>query len=419
MIRIAIIQFPGSNCERESILAVKRAGMEPVEFLWNESPGKLQDCDGYFLIGGFAYEDRSRAGIIAALDPLMGVIREQSKKGKPVLGVCNGAQVLVEAGLVPGLDGHGLGMALASNRRVKNGHVLGTGYYNAWVNIRLAVAPHRCAFTGDMKPENHFPVPVAHAEGRFMLPEELLTELKKNGQTVFRYCDNTGAVTPEFPVNPNGSADNLAAVCNPEGNVLAMMPHPERTPRADGIFTSMRNRIRDKKRVKARTVGFYPPRLSLSPYDPPGNAREVLVDLIITDHEAVTVESALNQLDIPVTVSRLTHWEIGMETPPAGTFIKEIEETGELFNSNKERVVTWNPDPGAVALLVRYRDDFVGQQKLDVLRHRFQMNSIRHIRKGVLWTLTPRNGDPHDVLERVLQTHILFNPYSHVSFRYR
>ena len=134
--RIAIIQFPGSNCERETMLAVKRAGMEPVEFLWNESREKLREMAGYIIVGGFSYEDRSRAGIIAALDPVMQEIAIQSEKGKPVLGICNGAQVLVETGLVPGLENNKVGMVLTENKRVANGKILGTGYYNAWINMR-------------------------------------------------------------------------------------------------------------------------------------------------------------------------------------------------------------------------------------------------------------------------------------------
>ena len=101
--KIAIVQFPGSNCERETMLAVRRAGMIPVEFLWNESHVKLREMDGYIIVGGFSYEDRSRAGIIAALDPVMQEIKAQSERGKPVLGICNGFQILCESGLLPGV----------------------------------------------------------------------------------------------------------------------------------------------------------------------------------------------------------------------------------------------------------------------------------------------------------------------------
>ena len=145
--RIAIVQFPGSNCERETILAVKRAGMEPVEFLWNQSKKALADFDGYIIVGGFSYEDRSRSGIIAALDPIMQIIREQSKLGKPILGICNGAQILVETGLVPGLENDAIGMALTDNKRMQNGQVLGTGFYNAWVDMRLTDNYQYNAFT--------------------------------------------------------------------------------------------------------------------------------------------------------------------------------------------------------------------------------------------------------------------------------
>ena len=103
---IAIIQFPGSNTERETLMACKRVGLNPVEFLWNEPIEKLLKFNGFVIVGGFAYEDRSRAGAIAALDPIMKQIKIEAEKGKPVLGICNGAQILVESGLIPGLDDH-------------------------------------------------------------------------------------------------------------------------------------------------------------------------------------------------------------------------------------------------------------------------------------------------------------------------
>ena len=161
--KIAIVQFPGSNCERETILAVRRAGMIPVEFLWNESHLKLREMDGYILVGGFSYEDRSRAGIIAALDPVMQEIKVQSELGKPVLGICNGAQILVETGLVPGLVNNQLGMALSENKRIVDGKILGTGFYNNW--IYMCTRTHRNnAFTRHMSKESILNVPIAHAE---------------------------------------------------------------------------------------------------------------------------------------------------------------------------------------------------------------------------------------------------------------
>jgi len=174
--KIAIIQFPGSNCESESIRAIKQAGMDVQEFFWNNNPNELQSFDGFFIVGGFSYEDRSRAGIISSLDPLMKYIKQENEKGKPILGVCNGAQILVESGIVPGLPNYELGMALAVNKRVKNNKILGTGFYNTWTNIQLSAPSDSCAFSIDLNLGEFINIPLAHGEGRFVIESELLKE---------------------------------------------------------------------------------------------------------------------------------------------------------------------------------------------------------------------------------------------------
>ena len=121
--------------------------MYPVEMLWNCSHQQLKKMDGYIIVGGFSYEDRSRAGIIAALDPIMTVIKNESSNGKPVLGICNGAQILIESGLVPGLKDNAVAIALTDNKRIINEKVVGVGYYNSWSNLKMTTNPDRCAFT--------------------------------------------------------------------------------------------------------------------------------------------------------------------------------------------------------------------------------------------------------------------------------
>jgi len=237
-------------------MACRRVGLNPVEFLWNESAEKLSDFNGYVIVGGFAYEDRSRAGVIAALDPIMKRIKIEAEKGKPVLGICNGAQILVESGLVPGLDGHRVGVALTDNKRVKGGHVIGVGYYNTWVNLKLSAPSYRCAFTRQLSTDDIINIPLAHGEGRFIIPDKLLEKMIANDQTVYRYCDDDGNVVDEFPTNPNGSMHNLAAVCNPAGNVMAMMPHPERTENGDAIFSSMKDFIENENPLTDHTLSF-------------------------------------------------------------------------------------------------------------------------------------------------------------------
>ena len=181
-IKIGIIQFPGSNTERETFMACTRAGMEPVEFLWNNDPIGLSELDGYIIVGGFSYEDRSRAGVIAALDPIMKQISIESEKNKPVLGICNGAQILVESGLVPGFKNNQIGIALTDNKRVKDGQVVGVGYYNNWANLKVNTDPNRCAFTRILEKDQIIKIPLAHGEGRFTMPESLLDSLVVNDQ---------------------------------------------------------------------------------------------------------------------------------------------------------------------------------------------------------------------------------------------
>ena len=148
---VAIIQFPGSNTERETFMACERTGIKAKEFLWNTPPHQLSKFSGYILIGGFSYEDRSRAGIIAALDPIMNQIKIEASKGKPVLGICNGAQILVESGLVPGANDNITCISLTDNKRIKNGRVVGVGYYNTWAKLKMSSESNRCAFTRHMK----------------------------------------------------------------------------------------------------------------------------------------------------------------------------------------------------------------------------------------------------------------------------
>lgn len=335
--------------------------MDAEEFLWNRNSADLAAFDGYFIVGGFSYEDRSRAGIIASLDPLMPRIKAEAKKGKPVLGICNGAQILVETGMVPGLAGDALGMALAENRP--------PGFYNAWVNIQLTAPPESSAFTRHLKQGQSFRIPVAHGEGRFVIPAELLGEMKQNQLDVFRY----------FPVSPNGAVDNLAAVTNTAGNVMAMMPHPERTPEGLPIFTSMRDYITDEKKIIAtETLRWKPERQPIQPYRPMPGKILTAVELLITDNVAATVEATLRRMGFPVRVRRASAWETSGQPP---------------FNPRKERVVENMQSLGDTRILVRTKDDETGH--------------------GALWGISFDAGSKaSEIFPKLLATNIFYNPYS-------
>ena len=416
VIHIAIIQFPGSNTERETLMACRRVGLNPIEFLWNEPTEKLSEFYGYVIVGGFAYEDRSRAGVIAALDPIMKQIRLEAEKGKPVLGICNGAQILVESGLVPGLKNYRVGIALTDNKRVQGGHVIGVGYYNTWANLKMSAPSNRCAFTRHLNSGEWIKIPLAHGEGRFIVPDTLLEKMISNNQTVYRYCDDNGNIVDEFPTNPNGSMYNLAAVCNPAGNVMAMMPHPERTENGDVVFSSMKEFIENENPVSDHNLSFDRPHYEMTDYKANSNATEWIIDMIITDNEASSVSNALDHLGHNVSIARQTHWEISMDGDRE-SILKKIDATGELYNSNKEFISQPKDSEKNTSFLVRQKEDMLGRAKYESLKERFEIDGITDLKRGVIWNVTVNSGSFDTVLNDILGTHILFNPLSHECYR--
>jgi len=219
---IAVIYFPGNNCEEESLKAVLATGMEGKIVRWNERR-EIEKYDGFIIPGGWGYEDRIRAGVIMAKDPVFDLIRKEAENDKPVLGICNGAQALVECGMIPGLKDN-VEMALAPN---KNPFM--NGYYCTWIYIKSTEEKNRCIFTKFTEKNEVLPIPIAHGEGRFVTKDkELISKLIKNKQIIFRYSTKNGKIEESFTTNPNGATYNIAAICNKNGNVMAIMPHPER-----------------------------------------------------------------------------------------------------------------------------------------------------------------------------------------------
>jgi len=209
-VRVGIVLFPGSNRDIDAVNALRIAGAEPV-ILWHESTD-LAGVAGILIPGGFAYGDYLRAGVIARFSPVMGAVADFAAGGGPVLGICNGFQVLAEAGLVPG--------ALLRNRGLR------------FVCREVALLPEHLdtAFTREIGERRPLRMPVAHGEGCYYADDATLDELEREGRVLFRYVreDGTAASDPDDPANPNGSLRGIAGVCNVAGNVAGLMPHPER-----------------------------------------------------------------------------------------------------------------------------------------------------------------------------------------------
>lgn len=417
--KIATIQFPGSNCERETALAIERAGMEAVPFLWNEPLEKLDTMDGYVIVGGFSYEDRSRAGIIAALDPVMKCLRKAAEQGKPILGICNGAQILVESGLVPGCSEYRPALALTENRRISGAKVLGTGFYNNWVHLCSRKTQQNNAFTRFLTPGQPFYIPSAHAEGRFLLSEALLKEVQQRGLDCLLYCDEQGEVRSDYPVNPNGSIANIAAISNAGGNVMAMMPHPERCLAGDCIFQSMRSYIEEGDYQACQTLHYQPASIELKPYSLPQGSRELLVELMITDNHAMSVQNSLRQMGLSLKVKRYIHWELLAKSTP---FDEQWLTTGLLYNDRKERCLTRSelsqPEEKSLAILVRSHDNIKGMEALQHLEDHFDIKDFESIKQGIVWMFSGKEDSLNLQLNQILDSRLIANPYAHECFYY-
>lgn len=205
--RFAVISFPGSNGDHDALMAVEMGLGQPVEAVWYRETD-LSRFDVLLIPGGFSYGDYLRAGAIARFAPVMESVARFAAEGGPVLGICNGFQVLTEAGLLPG--------ALLRNASLE--------FNSSWV--RLRVENTDTAWTEGLPKGEILRLPIAHGEGRYFADPETLKRLEARGQVVFRYVNAHGEATPEG--NPNGSVDNIAGVSNERGNVVGLMPHPER-----------------------------------------------------------------------------------------------------------------------------------------------------------------------------------------------
>lgn len=209
MAKIGIAVFPGSNCDRDVHHVLNNVIGIQADFIWH-TKDRITGYDAMIIPGGFAFGDRLRAGVIAAHSPIVQEVKRMAKDGMPIMGICNGFQILVESGLLPG--------ALMMNDSLR--------FVCRWTKVK--VNNNRTPFTSQFAPKQVFGIPVAHGEGRYMADNKILKELKRSNRIVLQYSND----------DPNGSSDLIAAICNEEGNVMGMMPHPERASEsilADGV----------------------------------------------------------------------------------------------------------------------------------------------------------------------------------------
>ena len=218
--KFGVVVFPGSNCDHDTYHVISKVIGQPVDFIWHRQ-NSVADCDAVILPGGFSYGDYLRTGAIARFSPVMGAVKEFASRGGIVLGICNGFQILCEAGLLPG--------ALMRNSNLK--------FICGHVNVRVEATD--TPFTNRCQRGQVLSVPIAHGDGNYFCDASTLAELQGENRILFRYSNESGNATAQ--ANPNGSLDNIAGITNRERNVLGLMPHPERA--SEGLLGSDDGRI--------------------------------------------------------------------------------------------------------------------------------------------------------------------------------
>jgi phosphoribosylformylglycinamidine synthase len=417
---VNVLAFPGTNCEIETVRAVRRAGFSSRILLWCAEEEEISSSDGLVIAGGFSFEDRGRSGIISAMHPVAEVVRNMAKRGKPILGICNGAQILIEIGLIPGLFSHNIEMSLSRNRREKDGKILGSGFYHDFIYV--TPEDKECVWT---QYEGILHLPIAHGEGRFVGNPEILSLLKKNKQCALLYCSKNGDIDPHFPVNPNGSSINLAAVSNPQGNVMAMMPHPERNEEGQQIFRSLHS--------------FFSTNIS-SPTIPPVSQKqlrptkalfsqkkkykaELYISLHITDNTEKSIEQVARNVfsKQALCLHRQLFWGI-RGNGDIFSIVKKLLDSEEFFNENKESVFCRigeeyyafeegklikeeRRDFGEFALLSQEKDDILAQEKSAAIKKHIDISV--ELSSGVLWSFS----EPVDK-EHILKSALFGNSIS-------
>jgi phosphoribosylformylglycinamidine synthase len=209
--KFGVVIFPGSNCDYDAYTAIRDVLKQPVEYLWH-ADADLKGSDCIILPGGFSYGDYLRAGAIARFAPVLDPVVDFARQGGPVLGICNGFQILLEVGLLPG--------AMLKNCHLRFVHR----------DVYLACENRNTPFTTALAEDALLRMPVSHAEGNYFAPPDVLTQLEAEGRVAFRYVNARGERAPG--ANPNGSAHDIAGICNAEGNVVGLMPHPDRAVEA-------------------------------------------------------------------------------------------------------------------------------------------------------------------------------------------
>ena len=233
----------------------------------------------------------------------------------------------------------------------------------------------------------------------------------------YRYCSGGGKIDANFPINPNGSIENIAALGNAAGNVMAIMPHPERTINGEGdsIFRAMHGFLKEEKAFSYKALKYSAKKINVTPFQKTPSTKELLISMVIADNEAGSVEKCVQKLGGKTTIKKYLHFEIEID---GDLDLNEVYKTDVLFNPNKEFVATPENQEDTKRFLVREKENIGGKKIKDVLQKRFGFKEVKNVHKGVVWEICSQKNQLKKDVDIILNSHILFNPISQVCNEY-
>ena len=323
---IWVISFPWTNCELETKRALLNSWIKAEIFRWNEKKEVLKNLDWFVIAWWFSFEDRWRSWIIASNDPIIDIFRDASKEWKPILWICNWAQILVESGLVT--DSIWPRISLSENKRInQNWHLVWTGFYNTWTFLK----PKNIWKSVFNNFEKSIHIPLAHWEWRFLIPKSE----EKNINIIFQYSNKKWEILSSYPTNPNWSFENSAWISNKRWNILAIMPHPERTENWDLLFKSLKDFLENKKTVEK--LENFQKWKEIEIKEKEKFEIEIYTKLIITDNEAVSVSKTISKEE-NFSLEKYKFIWINLEKKSDFENLEKLIFAWEFWNYKKEQI---------------------------------------------------------------------------------
>jgi phosphoribosylformylglycinamidine synthase len=420
--RVGVLPISHAEAVSEIMDAIAYTGMEPKALQWDEATvAELSALDAYVIIGDDTVDSTACESLVAVLHPLVLELKQQTQQGKPLLGIAQGANLLINSGLVPGLESEKVGMAIVT--------VCGDVEMRAGQSteslipacMRLTPQYQRNAFTRYLTPKDILTLSFSQQSRSFVVSKALYAELQEQGQLLFQYCDTNGNHHLDQPFSQSDSVLDLvpqvAAVSNKAGNVLAVIPSVEMATSGEVIFSSMREYIENNLYRAVPPLHYYPRRSVLQRYQQPLGARVCLVELLSENEKLKQLQNVMQQHGIAAEVRCYLHWE--MQGVSEAEWLKLLK-SGLLGRPDKENVKeALMADQNTGAILVRQKLEQYDHLKFGTLKPSVSLPDKTELRQGLVWEFEFQPSvDVTRMLEKIFILQVIAQPVVHTCLRY-